>query len=59
MSKANNSATVDEKRLQAMIPRDLHTRFKMAVYGEGKQINTVLIDLISEYLYHQEKATRR
>ncbi|EKA7615231.1 hypothetical protein OL383_004416 [Salmonella enterica] len=56
--RATSNGVVDEKRLQAMIPRELHQRFKLAAYADGKQINSVLIDLISDYLLQRERASK-
>ncbi|EKE9051063.1 hypothetical protein OXE08_004530 [Salmonella enterica] len=55
-NNSNGPSDNDEKRLQAMIPRELHQRFKLAAYADGKQINSVLIEMITDYLNRRDKS---
>ena len=52
---------VEVKRLNVILPRDLHDQFKAAVAAEGKQMTDVLMDFIKDYItrYGVERKERR
>ena len=42
--------TMEVKRLNMNVPRDLHDAFKAATAAEGKQMTDVLMDFIRKYV---------
>jgi len=42
--------TLEVKRLNMNLPRDLHDAFKAATAAEGKQMTDVLMDFIRKYV---------
>lgn len=52
--------TMEVKRLNMNVPRDLHDAFKSAAAAEGKQMTDVLMDFIRKYVdQHQPGGLRR
>lgn len=52
--------TMEVKRLNMNVPRDLHDRFKAATAYEGKQMSDVLMDFIRKYVeQHRPDRPRR
>ena len=52
--------TVEVKRLNMNVPRDLHDAFKAATAAEGKQMTDVLMDFIRKYVeQHPPERLRR
>ena len=43
-------ATMETKRLNMNVPKDLHDRFKAATAAEGKQMTDVLMEFIIDYV---------
>jgi hypothetical protein len=41
---------VEVKRLNVILPRDLHDQFKAAASAEGKQMTEVLMEFIQDYI---------
>ena len=53
-------ATVEVKRLNMNLPRDLHDAFKAATAAEGKQMSDVLMEFIQSYVQeHRPERVRR
>jgi uncharacterized protein (DUF1778 family) len=42
--------SMEVKRLNMNVPRDLHDAFKAATAAEGKQMTDVLLEFIQEYV---------
>ena len=51
--------SMEVKRLNMNVPRDLHVAFKAATAAEGKQMTDVLMDYIRKYVEQRQPERRR
>ena len=51
--------TMEVKRLNMNVPRDLHDAFKAATAAEGKQMTDVLLEFIVNYVDRRQPAKPR
>jgi hypothetical protein len=52
-------ATMEVKRLNMNVPKDLHDRFKAATAAEGKQMTDVLMEFILDYVGRRPAGQQR